>query len=120
MIHPTFDEDGYPTDETLKVIREWSHKDGYINLMLYVHEAWHWDDYFSREQKGEILECCAHTGGWSGNESIIGALEDNRLFWVMCWLESRRGGHYVFEVKDLHLKLCNLPVIVISPENDVK
>jgi len=41
-----------------------------------------------------------HTGGWSGNEEIIRAMQDNRVWWGMFWESSRRGGHYEF--CDLH------------------
>lgn len=37
------------------------------------------------------------TGGWSGNESIIGALQKNWLWWAMCWQSSHHGGLYFFQ-----------------------
>ena len=39
-----------------------------------------------------------HTGGWSGNEQIVGAMQKT-YFWVFYWQLSRRGGHYWFEIK---------------------
>lgn len=42
------------------------------------------------------------TGGWSGNESIIGAMQKNRMVWNFLWEQSRRGGHYVFDKRALH------------------
>lgn len=92
------DEDGYPEDEELETIKTWDHKKGWPALMEYVQSLWHWGpDYFHPQAHCEG-RWEAHTGGWSGNESIIGALMENQLFWVMCWLQSRRGGHFEFEV----------------------
>lgn len=39
------------------------------------------------------------TGGWSGNEDLIAALEDNEVFWLMSWEASFRGGLYHFTVE---------------------
>lgn len=39
------------------------------------------------------------TGGWSGNEDVIATLEGT-WWWTICWVSSRRGGHYVFEVPE--------------------
>ena len=36
------------------------------------------------------------TGGWSGNEDLIGAMQNNAMLWIMTWVSSRRGGHYTF------------------------
>lgn len=44
------------------------------------------------------------TGGWSGNEEIIQAMRNNKWFWATQWVQSKRGGHYVFEVKDIPRK----------------
>jgi len=94
--HPTFDADGYPTDETLDAITSWDAAHDSRGLVEFVAEAWHWPDYFIID--GFHVE--AHTGGWSGNESLISALQDNTVFWLFCWSESRRGGHFVFELPD--------------------
>lgn len=39
------------------------------------------------------------TGGWSGCEDVIEALESNRWWWLCHWYSSRVGGHYVFELE---------------------
>lgn len=96
MTEPTFDKDGYPTEETLDAIKQWPHTD-FAGLMDFCGEAWHWPKCWERLFNGRRIE--ASTGGWSGNESIINALCENEFFfWTMCWQESKRGGHYVFEL----------------------
>ena len=91
------DEDKYPTDEALTRIEQWSHKDGFRALMNQVKAIWTYADAGYWTEKG--TEIHASTAGWSGNESIIGALQRNHIFWALCWVQSRRGGHYIFEVK---------------------
>jgi hypothetical protein len=106
MIEPEFDKEGYPTDLTLEIIKDWSRGSGYVDLMTYVHKAWKWDDYIScksiENQLGhDVLEYTLITGGWSGNESIIYALKCNLIFYSFCWRESHRGGKHIFEVRNL-------------------
>lgn len=89
------DKDGYPDENELKKIEEWDYKD-LSAMMEYVKERWKYSDW-GWSQKGNLYYLS--TGGWSGNESLIGAMEKNLMFWSLCWLSSRRGGHYEFEVK---------------------
>ena len=95
---PTFDSDGYPTEETLEAIKSWkidSNK-SIGNLLEFVGEAWTYT--FPVETGGESRDAWLRvaTGGWSGNEDLIEALQSNYLFWGICWLESRRGGSHKF------------------------
>jgi hypothetical protein len=103
MTEPTFDTDGYPTEETLDVIRKWEYNSerGFADLLAYVRGAWKYgDEYVKGSYGGEfVYKYEMHTFGWSGNEDLIGALKDNTLFWALCWQESRRGGHYKFEAQ---------------------
>lgn len=92
MKEPTFDKDGYPTEETLIEIRDWPHKDKH-GWFEYAAKAWYWPDMFKRD--GDLYK--VSTGGWSGNESVINAMQDNKLLWILTWVSSERGGHYVFE-----------------------
>lgn len=94
--HPTFDATGYPSQETIERIEQWPHDD-HAGLMEFVREAWYYPDRFGSRGRTYRLS----TGGWSGNEEIILALQQNVMFWSMCWQSSRRGGHYVFRLMKL-------------------
>ena len=103
MAEPTFDDEGYPTDETLDAIRWWPVGD-YTNLMLFCAKAWNpygWfeqrEGKFSDQREGATPWVCV-TGGWSGNESIIAALTANLDFWITCWVCEARGGYYEFHI----------------------
>lgn len=88
-------KDGYPEEYELKKITEWDYKD-FEGLMEYVADLWKYPQYWTNEESGKIS---ISTGGWSGNELIISALMQNRMFWACCWVSSRRGGHYEFKVR---------------------
>ena len=94
------DKNGYPTEEELETIKNWDLVERpVIELIEYVRERWQYVDYGAFELKGKrILKLELHTCGWSGNESIIKALQDNSLFWATCWEKSTRGGHYYFKI----------------------
>lgn len=102
--NPTFDADGYPTEETLKIIQEWEIRSNFAirDLLSYVKDCWRYG--FPTKAGGSKNQkwISVSTGGWSGNESIIGALRNNRMFWALCWLESRRGGGYKFLTHPIH------------------
>jgi len=56
-------------------------------------------DYGSIIIKGKkVLRVELHTGGWSENEEVIGALQHS-MFWVFYWAKSVRGGHYYFRIR---------------------
>lgn len=42
------------------------------------------------------------TGGWSGNEDIIGALK-NTFFWMRYWYSSVRGGGFTFLIPEKNM-----------------
>ena len=99
MIDEILDEDGYPTDEFLEVLRSWPHQKGFDELLQEAMKAHIYPSYWQREEDDGKAVWNISTGGWSGNESIIYALEDNDVFWFSCWVQSRRGGHYIFECR---------------------
>lgn len=104
------DADGYPTDEELKRIEEWPFEAGLREWFAYIKAAGHYwpkgifgwceadhdaDELFSRPYHAYYVS----TGGWSGNESIIDAMQKNFVCWQLTWYSHRRGGHYEFRVR---------------------
>jgi len=90
----------YPTDEEVDRVRTWAFeaKGSFEDFMAYVKSIGrYWpNEFFGWEQDGRTYYIS--TGGWSGNEEILGAMKVNLIFWTVCRVESRRGGHYVFEL----------------------
>lgn len=95
---PEFDADGYPTEATLKTIQEWSIRSNFTiqDLLDYVEKAWRYNFIVRSGGRGQKRFIYIATSGWSGNESLVEALQQNRMFWALCWLESHRGGGYKF------------------------
>lgn len=102
---PVLSEDGqYPSDVELQRIEEWPYTD-LIGLFDYIGERWMYKDYWEKVVDNRLrVKLSVSTGGWSGNESLIGALEKNIMAWTLTWQESRRGGHYKFEIRKQVLK----------------
>lgn len=94
MNYPEFDKDGYPTEETLEAIEKWPILE-YREWFDFIEEAWEWPNYFVRDGNQIDISTC----GWSGNEDIINAMENN-VNWIMTWFQSRRGGHYIFKIPE--------------------
>ena len=96
-------DDRYPTKREIKQLKTYC---GHLrtenakldigSLVELLKEIWYMPDW-GIHRSGRRFEL--HTGGWSGNEEIIGVLEES-LFWLMCWERSERGGHYYFELPD--------------------
>lgn len=84
------DEDGYPTEETISRIRNWSYTD-FEGLAAFCHSLWIYDDYSSWD--GKVWN--VSTGGWSGHEEIISEIPQAWKFLFKA--EWRRGGHYIFK-----------------------
>ena len=103
----------YPTQSELRRIRTWPMEDGYRELMAYVRGIWEYADWGWRETGRRPAEVAKwkhkpgqryydiSTGGWSGNEDIMGALERNWMFMSLCFERHRVGGHYLFVVPPL-------------------
>lgn len=94
----------YPHQTDLDRIVKWTGKDGTpLDLMHFVESVMN-PDYGILEFKETtntwdepITEVRYVTGGWSGNEDIIGALMKN-LFWAYFWESTHRGGLYFFHI----------------------
>jgi hypothetical protein len=121
------EDDGYPTQEALDKIVNW--RGNFIDLMTYVKSIWWMPDWGWHLLEGPEVTLGEDsdyvptqytrmyykisTGGWSGNEDIIEALQKNPIFWSMCWQSSRRGGHYEFDVlesKEIETRVNNEPL----------
>lgn len=100
------DDEGYPTEYCLGLIKEWHWSDSkgwfdFIKSVWYMAN-WGWkeleevDEIFNKKVQRYYLS----TAGWSGNEAIIKAMEQNNWTWYMNWVQSRRGGHYIFQLKE--------------------
>lgn len=103
------DGDGYPTDEELEQIRTWDYRDP-LGLMAFIRPLWEdhgrWaedtiDDDTGLQGRGLYSRYLISTLGWSGNESLIEAMQENAMFWTLSWYSSQRGGHYEFRTRPL-------------------
>jgi hypothetical protein len=96
--------DGYPTEKELEFIENFDPITNDIcELIRFVHSIW-WAPEWGFNYDPKTMDLELHTGGWSGNESIICALETNKkLFWALFWQKSLSGGHYWFNL-DLYDK----------------
>lgn len=83
------DDDGYPTQDTLDRLASWDPAD-FEGLARFLVDLWIYDDAIELEGDGLRLS----TGGWSGHEDVLGAV--NRKWWFFHWQSSERGGHHVF------------------------
>ena len=100
-----FSEDGYPTDDALEIIEKWHWIDSegwfkFIKDIWYLSSwGWHEGTILDEWSDTEMYQYNISTAGWSGNESIIAAMQRNWMMWNITWVQSRRGGHYIFEKK---------------------
>ena len=103
---PTFDRDGYPTEETLERIRTWP-IDTAADMhaaMDFAGRAWSYPDRWVRTEEADPYFPTLppkrvyrfSTGGWSGNESIVAAIEQNPLLQALGAYSWKRGGHYEY------------------------
>ena len=89
----------YPCVHDLKEISEWDFEKKSVREFLDLLDVL-WDVNYG-DHNWDNNKHFLSTGGWSGNEAIIQAIQENRIFWSMCWQESRRGGHYKFDLTKL-------------------
>ena len=102
------DDDGYPTDSALEIIKLWHWSDAegwfkFINSVWHLR-SWGWHEGLEKhdwDKDKEVYRYNISTAGWSGNESIIYAMKENDMLWHITWVQSRRGGHYIFEGREL-------------------
>jgi hypothetical protein len=110
-LFPEIDDDEYPTEETLNIIAHWPITSNFAitDMLEYIKMCW-WGKFGKVSGAGRKRKIAISTGGWSGNESIISAMQQNTLFWALCWQSSRVGGHYEFLIAPIHEKKIEKPV----------
>ena len=97
-------DDGYPTEEALTRIT-WAAPADVIRFML---AAWN-QTYGSATTKLSRCEAevASHrtdklirlaTGGWSGNEEVVGAYKRNHVAFSLTWRLSAAGGLHILSV----------------------
>lgn len=95
------DGNGYPTNEGIRALRVFEGTPSQLVEVLTMTfgkmgrvaaEPPQKDD-FDRE----FIEVYLATGGWSGNEEMISALQHS-FFWFSYWEMSKRGGAFTFHV----------------------
>lgn len=107
MNEPTFDADGYPSEETLERIATWPIETftDFEAVMDFAGQAWSYPDRWKKERDwhdpdwpsgNPELRYLFSTGGWSGNESIVAAIERNTMVRVVGAWSWQRGGHYEY------------------------
>lgn len=102
------DDDGYPTDSALDIIKLWHWSDvrGWFQFIenIWHLRSWGWSEGLESDdwdKDKQVYRYNISTAGWSGNESIIHAMQENDMLWHMTWVQSRRGGHYIFTGREL-------------------
>ena len=103
------DGDGYPTDDALEIIALWHWDDarGWFKFIegLWAYHDWGWkenDEPHEWDKDKIVHRYYISTAGWSGNESIIDAMQKSDFMWSLNWVQSRRGGHYIFELREFN------------------
>jgi len=92
MNEPTFDCDGYPSDETLEAIENWPMED-FKNCLKFAEKAYQKGYGVWKKEEGWIKIA---TGGWSGNESVVYALQ-KQIYWNMLFIAKLCGGAYYIQ-----------------------
>ena len=93
------DSDNYPDEKFLEEIKGWDLlTQGAEGLLDLIEENTNWADRQIHIIGKKVIRFEYHTGGWSGNEDVIGALRQNLCFWAFFWEKSTRGGHFYFRI----------------------
>lgn len=99
------DADGYPTESTLRMFEYcMSSVQYFTKVMEALAAVWRYPERVTRQ--GDIWR--VSTGGWSGNEDVIGALRQNHLWWTFYCRAWSAGGHYVFSKRNVTVELVVL------------
>ena len=88
----------YPTEEELEQVRTWDFHDvRYLFRFIELSEGMRHYGSFTRTTMPDGRERIRMaTGGWSGNEDMLGALERNFIVHGSYWQLSARGGLEIY------------------------
>jgi hypothetical protein len=100
-------ENDYPTEAALKRIRKWDPMDA-AGALDFVASIWNWPEFgvssVLRPEEAAVVGAEGGerylrlaTGGWSGNEDIVGALRANRILSAFTWKLTASGGLHIYE-----------------------
>ena len=94
---------GYPTDEFLDFIRNYTPETmPILDFVEILCNGWYFGDwgYKLHRKYGGKRKFELHTGGWSGNEDTIAAVLSNFYLThhIMQYVKWLIGGHYYFEI----------------------
>lgn len=90
----SYDGYEYAKQRELTRIAKWNYADPW-GWFEYVIARWWMPAWGIRRVRNRLY---MSTGGWSGNEEIIGAMRKNYLLWGKTWYVHRTGGHFIFKV----------------------
>jgi hypothetical protein len=100
------DGDGYPTEDALVRIELWSAMD--IDACLqFVKSLWYYPQYVRVSNTPKAKRYRFAAAGWSGNESLVSAMEANLALRGACWVSSHRGGVHVYDVPKAWINNAN-------------
>ena len=91
-------DDGYPTDAALDLITGFTGT--HAELFALVRMLWspYGVIHIALTDDSREIAAVLVTGGWSGNESIVGALENSFYVQMRLWHSSTRGGRHEYRV----------------------
>jgi len=90
---PSFDKEGYPSEEFLQSIENYDGRD-VEGMLALIQEAWRMDDWALHPRPGIYVFA---TGGWSGNEDLINAFNKSMAGLIAnCHSIQFVGGFYCF------------------------
>ncbi len=112
-------EDGYtfyPTDAALELVTNFAGTPH--QLFDLVKSVWYTTDFATVADRpvDDEYEVVLITTGWSGNESLIGALDRSWVVSSQFWYSSARGGKHVYRVRT---ELWDTPIVLSGTLDDI-
>lgn len=88
----------YPTDEQLEKIKNWDNYKDMLGLIDYIESIY--PHYGFIQRRGKYVQRVVFvTGGWSGCEDIISAMDRN-VGLMLAWEASYKGGKHIYKVRN--------------------